>query len=108
MISSSSMTRMEECVIASDPLRLRQTARVGERQADGEPRALADMAVARDRAAVLLHDAVGNREPQPGALADFLGREERIVDPRQLLRGNAGARVADLHDRAVLVLARDD
>ena len=45
-------------------------------------------------AAVLLHDAVGDRQAEAGALADRLGREERIVDARQVLGRNAGAGVA--------------
>ena len=39
------------------------------------------------RAVVLPDDAVGDRQPEAGALADGLGREERIVDARQVLGG---------------------
>src|SRR5687767_12130095 len=106
MISSSSMTRI--LLMASRPSRPRRAHLFGERQTDGEARALADLAVAGDRAAVFLHDAVRDREPEAGALANLLGREERIVDARQLLGRNARAGVADFDDRAAAVLARHD
>ncbi|MEO8840083.1 MAG: sigma-54 dependent transcriptional regulator [Kofleriaceae bacterium] len=35
-----------------------------------------------DRSAVVLDDAVADRQPQPGAFADILRGEERIEDPR--------------------------
>ena len=71
-----------------------------------EPRALPDRAVAADRAVVLAHDAVGDRQAEAGAAADRLGREERIVDARELLRRDARAGVGDLGDRAIAVDAR--
>src|SRR2546423_885893 len=48
-----------------------------ERKRQRKPRALIHDAVAADRAVVLAHDAVCDRETQPGAAADCLGREER-------------------------------
>ena len=64
-----------------------------------EAGALADRALAVDGAVVLLDDAVGDRQPEPGALADGLGGEERIVDAGQVL-GRMPAPVSDLDDRA--------
>ena len=59
-------------------------------------------ALAVDRALVLAHDAVGDRQAEAGALADRLGREERIVDARQVLARNARPGVADFgHDSPV-------
>ena len=110
MISSSSMTRIEprpveRLAVSSDAAAVASAcqaclfaacapprSRARERQREREARALADGAVAGDRAAVLLHDAVGDRQAEAGALADLLGREERIVDARQLLGRNARAR----------------
>ena len=43
---------------------------------------------------MLLHDAMDGREAEPGAFADFLGREERLEDVRQPFRRNAAAGVA--------------
>ena len=50
------------------------------RQEDAERRALADFGVDIDEAAGLLDDAVDGGEAEPGALADLLGREERLED----------------------------
>ena len=54
---------------------------VGARQVDLERRALAELAVDPDVAAALLDDAVDGREPEPGALAAVLRREERLEEP---------------------------
>ena len=54
-----------------------------------------------DAAAVLRHDPERGRQPEPGALAGVLGRVERIEDPRQALRRNAGAGVDDADDRLI-------
>ena len=51
-----------------------------------------------DAAAVLLHDRVGDRQAEAGALADFLRREERIEDLRLQIVGNARAVVVDFED----------
>ena len=100
MISSSSTTRME-------PLRRMGPSCYGlggarrpldrrRRKFEDEPRALADDALAVDRAVVLAHDAVGDGQAEAGALADRLGREERIVDAGEVLARNAGAGVRQL------------
>ena len=54
------------------------------------------------------HDVVGDAEPEPGALADALGGEERIEDALQMLGSDAAAVVLDLHRHvAVARLGRD-
>src|SRR5581483_10294155 len=99
MISSSSMTRIvplrefaiefwtrsKRTALLLRGARRRGGVLGGQRQRDREPRSLADRAVAADRPVVLPDDAVGDRQPEAGAAADRLGREERIVDPRQML-----------------------
>ena len=45
---------------------------------------------------MLAHDAVGNRQPESGALANGLGREEGIVNARQVLGSDAVAGVGHL------------
>ena len=57
----------------------------------------------RDAAAVLLHDRVGDRQPEARALADLLRREERIEDLRLHLFRNPGPIVVDLEDDRVAV-----
>ena len=52
-------------------------------------------------AAGLLDDAVDGRKAEPGALADLLGREERLEDLGLDLRRNAGAGVLDLDQHIV-------
>src|SRR6266511_1294942 len=61
---------------------------------DPEAGALADAAVHLDAPAVPIDDAVNDREPEPRALADVLGGEERIEDPRQHVGRDAGTVVA--------------
>ena len=66
----------------------------------------AGRALGVDRAAVVLDDAVDERQPQPGADAVArLGGEERIEDARQVLGADAGAGVGD-RDAHQLVLDR--
>ena len=49
------------------------------RQPHRELGEVADFAIDRDGAAVLLgYDLVADRQPKPGALAGWLGREERL------------------------------
>src|SRR5215208_2074537 len=104
MISSSSMTRIEPGLTAlldaSDgtvrgirsglPVHgVRNRARPdGERQRQRKAGSLADRAIARNRPAVFLDDAVGDRQAEPGAFADRLRGEERIVNARKLIRGD--------------------
>src|SRR5688572_1543996 len=97
-------TRNERCTDASERLSLAVArvcggggvdthARVGGED-DGEGRALAGCGVERDAAGVLLDDALGDGQAQPGA-AEALGREERLEDLAVLLGGDAGAVVDD-------------
>src|SRR5690606_10310223 len=71
-----------------------------QRQADDEARADAGSGCDADDAAVLLDDLVRDREAEPGALADRLGREERIEDAFEVGFGDALAVVLDDDDRA--------
>ena len=66
------------------------------RQEDAERGALTGLGVDIDKAAGLLDDAIHRRQAEAGALADFLGREERLKDLVDDLRGNAGAGVDDI------------
>ena len=89
MISSSSMTRMEalrrmSVLLGCGAARARAARAGAGGKFEDEPGALADHALAVDRAVVLAHDAVGDREAEAGALADRLGGEERVVDPREV------------------------
>src|SRR5471030_235526 len=61
-----------------------------------------------NRAVVLTHDAVGNREAEAGAAADGFRREERVVDARDLLGGDARPGVRDFRDDAIAFDARGD
>ena len=45
---------------------------------------------------MLLNDRVGDSQPEPGTLADFLGREERIEDLRLQLLWDPRPIVVDL------------
>ena len=51
---------------------------------------------------MLLHDRVGDRQPEAGALADLLGREERIEDARLHVFRHARPVVVHLEDDRVL------
>src|SRR5213592_3121502 len=68
-----------------DPPQLLRRARLAlaadPRDVDLERRAMAGLAVDKHRAAALLDDAEHRRQPEAGALADALGREERLEDP---------------------------
>ena len=52
----------------------------GRRQQHAKTRALAAARFEHDVAAMLVHDAVHDRQPHAGALAGLLGREERLED----------------------------
>ena len=65
-------------------------------QEDAERRPLAGLGIDVDEAAGLLDDAIDRRQPKPGALADLLGREERLEDLVDDLAWNAGAGVGDV------------
>ena len=64
------------------------------RQEDAERGAFALLGIDIDEAASLLDDAVDRREPEAGALADFLGREERLEDLVDDIRRDTSAGVA--------------
>jgi hypothetical protein len=57
---------------------------------------------------VALHDAVADGKTEAGALPHRLGGEERVEDVRQDLRLDAGAVVAELEHRQVVVDAGRD
>ena len=71
------------------------------RQEDVERGALARLGIDIDETAGLLDDAVDRRQPEAGALADFLGREERLEDLVDDVDRNAGAGVADVDPHVV-------
>jgi len=54
-----------------------------------------------DVPAMILHDAVGDRQPEARALSDFLRRVKRLEDVRQRRLGNAGSGVADRGDNPI-------
>ena len=72
-----------------------------DRQLDREDGAAVRMVGGDDLPAVLLHDAVGDRQPQARALADLLGRVERLEDARQRVGRNAVPGVAHRRDDPV-------
>ena len=78
------------------------------RELDREDRAASGSVGGGDRAAVLLDDAVGDRQPEARALVHFLRREERIEDPRQHLLVDARTAVADPRDDRRAVRGRLD
>src|SRR5690349_20966599 len=78
----------------------RGAGRAVDGQADVERRALADLGLEVQRAAVLIHHhAARDGEPLPRALAHFLGGEERIEDTRAHVHRDAlaGIRDGDFH-----------
>src|SRR5215831_7814064 len=109
MISSSSTMRIEPWRGMTAIYLLCGTSQGlsgGKREAQREPRALPHRAVAVDRAIVLAHDAVGDRQAEPGALANRLSREERIVDAREVFAGDARPGVGDFDDGLFVLHAR--
>src|SRR5687768_9063796 len=109
MISSSSTTRIMPVpvvainVLPTLPAGARSPDFGGARQRQREARALADHAIAVNLTVVFPHDAVRNRQSESGPPADRLGREERVVDPRQVFGRNTGAGIRNLgHHPAVL------
>src|SRR2546422_7057883 len=60
------------------------------RKLDDEGRAAVGARLAAEPTLMLLDDAVGHPEAEPGALAGWFGREERVEDPGEQLRRNAG------------------
>src|SRR5688572_25577953 len=78
------------------------------RKRKDESGTLAHAALAVDEPFVLAHDSVGDGQAQTSALPQRLGREERIVDSRQVFVRDARAGIADLGHDAALVHARGD
>src|SRR6516225_4534554 len=79
------------------------------RQPHRELGEVADFAVDRDSAAVLLrYDLVADRQPKPGALAGRLGREERLEQLIPVFRRNTDAVVTHPHLDAFAELAGRD
>src|SRR5713226_7401375 len=68
---------------------------LGSGQIKMENGALSWLAVYGDRAPMVLHDAVDNREPESGALPLWLGGEERFKDVFHCSRGHAASVVGD-------------
>ena len=77
--SSSSATRMR---MRLPPVGIGVRSCGARRQEDAKHAALADHAVHLDAAAVLGDDGVADRQPEPGAAARRLRREERLEDLR--------------------------
>jgi hypothetical protein len=83
--------------------RHRHVAAVGNRrQGQSEPGAAFGFHQIQ-RAAVRARDAVRNRQAEPGAFADLLGREERLEDAAAKLRADARAAVGNLDEMAALL-----
>ena len=68
---------------------------IGLRQIEAEGRAVALFAVDLDVSARLLDEAVDHAQAEPGALADFLGREERLEHPVDDIGPNSDSGIAD-------------
>src|SRR5437667_12553702 len=83
--SSSTTSRLPVAIFRRTP----------DRQSDTEGGPATFAAAQLDRAAVCLHDPLRHPQPQTCALL-VLGGEERLKDVRQVLFGNALARIADL------------
>src|SRR5512145_2480166 len=72
---------------------------------DGVPGPRVDV----DLPAVTLHDdSAGQVEPEPGALADLLGREERLEGVGGDLLGHTVAGIPDLDDDGAVIGVRPD
>src|SRR3546814_1372780 len=66
-----------------------------DRQIDRKARPLPRLAVGEDEARRLFDDSIDGRKPEPGALADVLGREEGFENLGQHVGRYTGAGVAD-------------
>src|SRR5438094_4584285 len=104
---SSSTTRTVAGSLTDVSSRRRRSGRPPrQRQPDREGRPAARRALGADVAAVLLDDLVADREPQPGAFADGLRREEGIEDAAEHVGRDAGPGVADGDDGLSVLHAR--
>ena len=70
-------------------------------EVDFENCARPGFAVGPDKSAILFHDSIHRRQPQPCALARGLGGVEGFEDVRQMIGGNADAVVAHGHHNVV-------
>ncbi len=68
---------------------------IDPREIDPEGRAVADLAIDRDVAAALFHDAVAGRETKPRALALLLGGEKWLEQSRLHLGRHPAAVIGD-------------
>src|SRR5450759_3148214 len=78
-------------------------ALAADRQDDPEGGPPAGSALELDPTTVIGHDALADREAEAGPLADRLGREERVEDPRADRRRDPAAIVGDLEHDVVAV-----
>ena len=112
MLSSSSTTSTRRLIFAgaiSDSLSGRRQLRpLHDRQLDDEGRSLARPAFDANAPAVVVDDAVADRQAEAGPLAAFLRREERVEDAAQVLRRNADAIVDERQEDVALLGARAD
>ena len=77
------------------PVKHRGRGRFGDGEFQDEFGAHSGLAFGPNAAAVLLHDAVGEAETEPGALALRFGGEERVEDLLEVLRADTRAVVND-------------
>src|SRR5690349_10189542 len=70
---------------------------------DAKRGAFARRALDGDVAGMLLDDAVGDRETEPCATPDALGREEWIVNLGDVFRRDADARVGDFDQQRAVI-----
>src|SRR4051812_39793503 len=92
--STSSVVRNVSSIMLQRPGRC-------DRQFNGEHGPALRMVCGEDLAAVLLHDAVRDGQPEPRSLADLFRRVERLEDARQRVLGDADAGVAQRRDDAI-------
>ena len=79
----------------------RRQACAGDREFHEERCARPARRLESDASAMFADDGIGHREAEPGPLADFLRREERVEDLRLHVARDAGAVVVDLEDDAL-------
>src|SRR5262249_58748423 len=70
-------------------------------EVDRDPAPPSERALAPDPTAVIAHDAVCDRKPEPRPFTHALGGEERLEEARHVLRGDASAPVLDVEDRTL-------
>ena len=104
--TSSSTIRIRAWFIGSGSSRARRRRRRATRSIEG--RAASGRPRERDLAAVLLDDAVRDREPEPGARPDLLRREERVEDALGDPRRDPGPGVREDDPDPVAIERRDD